>query len=164
MKKYLLLFSVVVLGLSACKKGDVTAEQASIDDRKIQAYIAANYPTTTSFTKDASGLYYSVVKAGTGPYPTASSKVQVAYTGKYLNGATFTASNSVTLTLADNIKGWQIGLLHINGRNPDGTGTAGRIILIIPSALAYGATGSGDGAIPPNTPLIFTIDLIGIGS
>jgi FKBP-type peptidyl-prolyl cis-trans isomerase len=163
MKKYLLLFSIIVLGLSACKKGDVTAdEQASIDDRKIQAYIAANEKTTT-FTKDASGLYYSVVKLGTGAYPTASSKVQVAYTGKYLNGAIFTqTSTTITQALSGFIKGWQIGLLHINGGTLNVPSSGGRIMLIVPSGLAYGTTGNE--TIPANSVLIFTIDLIGVAN
>ncbi|MEO8887030.1 MAG: FKBP-type peptidyl-prolyl cis-trans isomerase [Mucilaginibacter sp.] len=162
MKKYLLLFSVIVLGLSACKKGDVTAEQASIDDRKIQAFIAANYKTTT-FTKDPSGLYYSVVKLGTGAYPTASSVIQVQATGKFLNGGLFfETSGSITSALSGYIKGWQIGLLHINAGTLGVAGTAGRIMLIIPSALAYGSTGSGN--VPANSVLFYTVDMIGVGN
>jgi FKBP-type peptidyl-prolyl cis-trans isomerase len=163
MKKYLLLFSVVLLGLSACKKSDVTVEQATADDNKIQAYIAANYKTNT-FTKDPSGLYYSVVTLGAGAYPTASSTVQVNYTGKYLNGAVFTqTSSTVNQQLSQTIMGWQIGLLHIKARDPNVSGnTGGRIILIIPSGLAYGTTGNE--TIPANSVLIYTIDLIGIAS
>ena len=56
MKKYLLLLSVVILGLSACKKVDFAAEQVAIDDAKIQAYIAANPSTAGGLTKDASGM------------------------------------------------------------------------------------------------------------
>ncbi len=91
MKKYLLLFIFfVVAGLSACKKSDTTAAtaaaQAATDDAKIQAYIKAN---NINATKDASGLYYSVITPGTGPYPTSVSNVTVAYTGKTLDGNTF---------------------------------------------------------------------------
>jgi len=166
MKKYFYLLSIIVLGLSACKKGDVTAEQASIDDRKIQAFIAAN-PSISSkpFVKDPSGLYYSIIKPGTGAYPTASSTVQVAYTLKLLNGSTVESSGNSTekFSLAsDVIKGWKIGMPFINSGTPNVPGTAGRIMLIIPSALGYGA--SGNGQITPNTVLVYTIDLIGISN
>ena len=96
MKKYLLLLSVVVLGLSACKKVDFVAEQAAIDEAKIQAYISANNITVT---KDPSGIYYQILKTGTGAYPTATSTIQVGYTGKLLNGTTFEASSSAVLPL-----------------------------------------------------------------
>jgi len=35
-----------------------------------------------------------------------------------------------------------------------------KAVVLIPSSLAYGRTGSRDGSIPPNTPLRFDIDLI----
>lgn len=161
MKKYLLLLSVVIMGLSACKKGDVTAEQTVVDDAKIQAYIAANYKTT-AFTKDASGLYYSIIKTGTGAYPTATSTVQVAYTAKLINGTVFEQKSNASLPLSSTIKGWQIGVLKINGGAPGNPSTAGRILLIIPSALAYGQSVNGD--IPANSILVYTIDLIGFSN
>ena len=163
MKKYLLLLSVVVLGLSSCKKVDFVAEQAAIDEAKIQAYISANNITVT---KDPSGIYYQILKTGTGAYPTATSTIQVGYTGKLLNGTTFEASSSAVLPLSGTIKGWQVGMLKVNaGTVNAGTyvpGSGGRILLIIPSAMAYGETGSGK--IPANSPLVFTIDLIGVAN
>ena len=91
MKKYLLLLSVVVMGLSACRKSDVTAEQAAVDDAKIQTYIKANITNPSSFTKDPSGIYYSIKQGPittpptTRLFPTVASTVQVAYNGKLLN-------------------------------------------------------------------------------
>jgi FKBP-type peptidyl-prolyl cis-trans isomerase FkpA len=157
MKKYLLLLSVVIMGLSACKKGDVTAEQAAVDDAKIQAYMVANGVTAT---KDPSGLYYKVIKTGTGAAPTANSTVKVAYTGKLLNGSTFEMSSSSSFPLSGTIKGWQIGLLKANANTLGVPNSEGRILLIIPSALAYGTTGNDK--IAANSVLIFTIDVIGV--
>ena len=160
MKKYLLLLSVIVLGLSACKKVDFVTEQAAIDDAKIQAYMTANNITAT---KDASGIYYKVLKTGTGAYPTSTaSTIQVAYTGKYLNGTTFDQSSNFVTKLSDTIKGWQIGMLKVNAGTLGVSNSGGRILLIVPSALAYGTTGSG--ALAANTVLAFTIDLIGVSN
>ena len=75
MKRYFILVSLLIIGLSSCQKYTVTglaATQASADDAKIQAYLKANNLT---FTKDASGLYYQVVSQGTAPNPTTSSSV-----------------------------------------------------------------------------------------
>lgn len=149
---YLLLFSLFVICLSSCKKNDVTSEQAAIDDAKIQAYIKANNITVT---KDPSGIYYQVIKAGpdTNPssYPIAKSTIQVSSTGKLLNGTTFNQHTVQDFLLSSTIKGWQIGIPHIN--------TKGRLLLIVPSALGYGATVQNNA--PANSVLVFTIDLIG---
>lgn len=151
MKRLMLLCSMLVLLGTACKKDDpakTAAEQAAADDAQIQAYISANKITAT---KDPSGLYYQIVTPGTGSYPTASSIYNVNYKGEFITGGVF--DNGPTLsnfTLDGVIQGWRIGLPKIN--------QGGRIKLMIPSALAYGP--SGQGIIPANAVLVFTIDLL----
>jgi FKBP-type peptidyl-prolyl cis-trans isomerase FkpA len=152
MKKYFLLLSIFVITIASCKKDSFDpAKQAAKDDTAIQAYITANNITGT--TKDASGVYYKVITPGTGAFPTVNSNVAVNYTGSILNGATFApAGSNLPLTpLTGLIKGWQIGIPHINA--------GGRILLIIPSGLGYGNSSPGAG-IPANAVLIFTIDLL----
>jgi FKBP-type peptidyl-prolyl cis-trans isomerase FkpA len=156
MKKYLLLFCVFILALSSCKKGDVVSEQAAVDDAKIQAYIKANNITAV---KDPSGLYYQIVKQGTGTAPLSTSTIQVNSIGTLINGTEFDHSSVQSYKLSSTIKGWQIGLLHLNGGVAGDTRSYGRIILLIPSALAYGT--STPPGIPANSVLAFTIDLIG---
>ncbi|EHQ28105.1 FKBP-type peptidyl-prolyl cis-trans isomerase [Mucilaginibacter paludis] len=153
MKKYIIALLILVSGLSACKKSATfdPAKQAIEDDATIQAYLKAN-PSITA-TKDASGLYYQIITPGTGNNPTGSSTVTVNYTGKLLDGTTFdttTGKKSLTISLKSVIQGWTIGVPLIK--------TGGRILLIIPSGLAYG--NSSAGSIPANTVLTFTIDLI----
>jgi len=150
MKKYFLLFSILFIGLSACNKGDIVAQQAAVDDAKIQAFIQANGYT---MTKDPSGLYYEVIKPGTGNYPIATSTVKIGYTASYLNGQVFTSVASASYTLSDPslIQGFPIGLQLIN--------TGGRIRIIFPSGLAYGP--AGNGSIPANAVLVYVIDMIG---
>jgi FKBP-type peptidyl-prolyl cis-trans isomerase FkpA len=150
MKKYLLLFTILVLGLSACKKGDIVTEQASVDDAKIQAYIAA---TGYNMTKDPSGVYYQIITPGTGTYPTPTSTVKVTYTGTYLNGQSFGSGASQILTLGDGgtVPGFAIALQHVN--------TGGRIRFILPSGLAYGP--AGNSPIPANAILVYVLDLNG---
>lgn len=154
MKKYLLYFAVFTILFSACKKSSTTtatvdpAVQAKIDDDKIVAYLKAN-PSITA-TKDPSGLYYQILAPGTGVNPTTKSTITAAYTGKFLDGSVFQTNPNFTSVLgAGLIQGWQIGIPFIKPQ--------GRILLLIPSALAYGPAGRD--SIPPNTVIIYTIDL-----
>jgi peptidylprolyl isomerase len=94
---------------------------------------------------------------GTGPVAKAGSTVTVQYVGVlYKNGKQFDASwndgsgKPVSLPLSGVIKGWQQGI--------PGMRVGGRRELIIPASLGYGAAGSPP-KIPPNSPLVFVIDL-----
>jgi FKBP-type peptidyl-prolyl cis-trans isomerase FkpA len=154
MKKILLLFILPAVVFCSCKKEAAfnATQQAATDDAAIQAYIKAN--NITDAVKDPSGLYYEVVTAGTGSYPNINSVVDVNSVGKLLNGSVFDTESSLNISLTNVIKGWQIGLTHIN--------TGGRILLMVPSALGYGnTTNSG---IPKNSVLIFTVDLLGFNN
>lgn len=162
MKKYLLLLSVIVLGLSACKKVDFAAEQATIDEAKIQAYIAANPSTAGGLTKDASGIYYKILKNGAGPLPTATQTVQISYTGQLLNGSIFETRTNYVGAISGFVQGFQSGMLKVKGPSAAGANDGGKIFMIIPSALAYGTTESSK--IPANSVIIFTVDLNGIGN
>ncbi|HEU0318494.1 MAG TPA: FKBP-type peptidyl-prolyl cis-trans isomerase [Solirubrobacteraceae bacterium] len=95
---------------------------------------------------------------GPGAAATAGQSLTVQYVGVlYKNLQQFDASwdrgQPFTFTLGTGsvIKGWDQGLvgMHVGGRRE----------LIIPSALAYGPTGQPP-KIPPNSPLIFVVDLL----
>ena len=97
---------------------------------------------------------------GTGPEATSGATVTVNYVGVlYKNGKEFDASwkrhepFSFALGKGQVIKGWDQGVL--------GMKVGGRRELIIPAALAYGAAGSPP-TIPPNAPLVFVVDLLGV--
>lgn len=154
MKRYFLLLSgLVIILLSACRKQIDTNTQAAIDEAKIQAYISANHLT---MTKDPSGIYYQIITANPGPHPTLTDTAQVTYTGELLNGTSFDSENVATFAVSNLVKGAQDALVLIgaNGKAP-----YARIKFIVPSSLGYGNTTSG--SIPPNSPLVFTFDLIG---
>ncbi|MBN2637850.1 MAG: FKBP-type peptidyl-prolyl cis-trans isomerase [Bacteroidales bacterium] len=147
MKKYFLLATglfILVLTFGSCKKTD---QQALIDRQIIENYVADNN-LQGAFTP--SGLYYVIVAPGDTAHPAVNSTVTVDYKGSFLNGAVFDQNTNVSFALNTVILGWQEGIPLI--------GTGGEIILIVPSALAYGSTGRGS-IIPPNTVLRFDVTL-----
>jgi len=144
--------SVLVLSLlflNSCGKSDTGCQPVPIANEKAQlvAYCTAN---NINYTEHTSGLLYEIIMPGSGISPTTSSIVSVVYTGKFLDGTTFTAvANPQDLPLTGVIDGWKIGIPLLK--------KGGHIKLVIPSALAYSC--SGNGSISPNTPLFFDITL-----
>lgn len=109
------------------------------------------------FDKTESGLYYKITQHGNGKKPQAGQKVAVHYTGMLLDKSVFDSSYSrrqplnFTVGVGQVIEGWDEGILLLH------EGDKAR--LVIPSDLAYGASGAG-GVIPPHAPLIFDVELI----
>ena len=103
-------------------------------------------------------LLTEVVTEGTGDQVVESGdSITVDYTGILEDGTEFDSSvgkTPFTFTIGQGtvIPGWDQGLL--------GMKVGEERKLIIPSDLAYGASGSG--SIPPNATLIFTVKLVSI--
>jgi FKBP-type peptidyl-prolyl cis-trans isomerase len=108
-------------------------------------------------TTTASGLQYEVLKAGTGPKPTAQSQVKVHYEGTTIDGKVFDSSvkrgEPVTFGVGQVIKGWTEALQLM----PVGS----KWKIYIPSELAYGEQAAGAN-IKPNSVLIFEVELLDI--
>ncbi|MFT5098300.1 MAG: FKBP-type peptidyl-prolyl cis-trans isomerase [Lysobacterales bacterium] len=106
----------------------------------------------------ASGLQYKVITAGTGAQPTASDTVEVQYRGSLLDGTEFDSSFSrnqnASFALNGVIAGWTEGLQLMN--------IGSKYEFYIKPELAYGPAGGGP--IPPNSTLIFEIELVSIGN
>ena len=103
-----------------------------------------------------SGLQYIVVKQGNGIKPSLSSTVVTHYQGEFIDGTVFDSSRQrgapATFPVTGVIEGWTEALQLMN------EGSHWR--LFIPPELAYGDRGAGGGRIPPNSVLIFDIELL----
>jgi len=115
-------------------------------------------PVTGEPIKTASGLEYWDIKVGTGAEAKLGHKVKVEYTGWLTNGKRFDSSvgkapYEFMLGAGQVIKGWDEGVA--------GMKVGGKRQLKIPSNLAYGAKGY-PGAIPPDSTLIFDVQLLDV--
>jgi peptidylprolyl isomerase len=103
------------------------------------------------------GLLYKDLKVGKGPKAEAGQTVDMQYSGVlFSDGTKFDASwdrggepFSFSLGAGMVIPGWDQGIV--------GMQKGGRRLLVIPPDLGYGPQGSGP--IPPNSTLVFVVDL-----
>ncbi len=109
----------------------------------------------------ASGLQYQDEVIGTGALAKSGQTVSVQYTGSLTNGTVFdsTASHGGTpfsfqLGVGQVIKGWDEGVA--------GMKVGGKRKLVIPASLGYGSQDVGNGLIPPNSVLIFEVELVSV--
>ncbi|MFC6337185.1 FKBP-type peptidyl-prolyl cis-trans isomerase [Pseudomonas sp. CCM 7891] len=102
----------------------------------------------------ADGILLTEQVPGNGKKPAANDRVQVTYVGRLPDGAIFDQSKQPQwFRLGSVISGWRSALQQM----PVGA----KWRLVIPSAQAYGADGAGE-LIPPYTPLVFEIELLGV--
>jgi len=103
------------------------------------------------------GVGYRVLKPGVGPSIKKGKTVRLRYIGQLKVGKTIFDKNlsdgfTFTVGKGDVIKGWDLGVvgMMLNEKRK----------LSIPAAMAYGKVGSDD--IPPNSDLLFTVELMEI--
>lgn len=119
------------------------------------AFLAANRQTKGVFTTP-SGLQYSVLRQGAGGRPLPSDRVRVNYVGTLLDGTEFDSSakhgGPSEFGLGQVIAGWKEGMTMM----PIGA----KYRFWVPADLGYGRKGSP--GIPPNSTLVFDVELLDI--
>ena len=113
---------------------------------------------------EAQNTQFIDVLVGYGQEIANGNSVAVVYSGYLTNGQLFDRSRTneqnqiepfeFTIGEGSVIQGWENGLI--------GMKVGGQRRLIIPSQLGYGAQGAGEGAIPPNSMLIFDVELVSL--
>ncbi|MDR2094872.1 MAG: FKBP-type peptidyl-prolyl cis-trans isomerase [Treponema sp.] len=133
----------------------VMEKEASANMEKGNAFLTEN-GKKPGISITPSGLQYEVLNEGSGETPGAGDMVRVNYEGTFIDGVVFDSSYTrgepVEFPLNQVISGWTEGLQLMR------VGSSYRFF--IPSNLAYGEAGRE--AIPPNSVLIFKIDLLDI--
>ena len=130
-------------------------QQASDNLAAASAFLAEN-TLKQGVTTLPDSLQYEVITEGTGVMPETTDTVRVHYHGTLLDGTVFDSSvergEPVQLAVSGVIRGWTEVLLLMK--------TGAKWKAYIPPALAYGAPGRP--GIPPNSLLIFEIELLEI--
>lgn len=148
-------FSAALL-LVGCNKATQTAGEQNAGNNAAAAPPAASAKSEMKTT--ASGLKYQVLKQGNGTVsPKATDTVNVHYHGTLLNGTVFDSSvqrgEPIKFPLNAVIPGWTEGLQLMK--------VGDKFKFEIPPNLAYGPS-SPSPAIPPNSTLVFEVELLGI--
>ncbi len=142
----------------ATMRAKVSAAMAVEAQKQLEAgnaFLAKN-KTRPGVKVTASGLQYEVVTAGFGRKPKATDTVRVNYHGTLIDGTVFDSSvqrgQPVEFAVNGVIPGWTEALQMM----PMGS----KWKLYVPPTIAYGPQARGN--IPPNSVLIFEVELLAI--
>jgi len=157
------LLVILAAALAFAQSGTTAHKATATHHTATTTHHAATGPSkvTGPPTKTADGLEYWNIKVGTGVAAEVGDTVKVNYTGWFTNGKKFDSSigrgpfEVTPLGTAPVIKGWNEGIV--------GMKVGGKRQLHIPPNLAYGADGY-PGVIPPNSTLIFDVQLLSVKS
>ena len=152
---------VVVREIKKREEENIAATKAARDmlsQKNLEAaevFLAKN-KNKQGVTTTASGLQYEVIIPSEGSKPGTASTVSVHYTGKFIGGVTFDSSVSrgapSTFNLNGVIAGWIEGLQLMS--------VGAKYRFYIHPELGYGERGRT--SIPPNSLLIFDVELLEI--
>ncbi len=139
--------------MAAQQKG--LKEQAEKNLSESKAFLAKNGEKEGMKTLQ-SGLQYKALTEGSGKTPKAEDTVTVHYKGTLIDGTEFDSSykrgQPATFQVNGVIKGWTEALQLMK--------EGSRWQIFIPPELAYGDRGMGP--IPPNSTLIFEVELLAV--
>ena len=135
------------------KQQQKRTEQGIKSKAEGEAFLAANKSQPGVQTLP-DGLQYLVLTNGTGAVPTAGDTVTVNYRGTLIDGTEFDSSykrgQPASFQVGGVIPGWNEALKKMT--------VGSKWKLFIPSGLAYGE--HGQRGIPPNSVLIFEVELL----
>lgn len=146
---------LIALSLAACQKAEKPGAAAGENAAAAEAFLTKN-ATAEGVKSTPSGLQYKVLSSGpaTGPHPKPTDEVKVMYEGRLIDGTVFDSSYRdgapIIFVLNRVIPGWTEALQLMR------PGDVWEVY--IPPKLGYGE--QDQGTIPPNSALIFKIELL----
>jgi peptidylprolyl isomerase len=133
-------------------------KKAAEDKRATEiAAIKQKWPDAVA---DADGIFQKTLRAGAGVSPTKGQTVSVAYKGMFLSGQVFDQSDmhggpqAFQVGVGKILPGWDKVVLEMKKGE--------KRLVVIPPELAYGSQGTPGGPIPPDTWLVFEIELVAL--
>ena len=147
---------IVLAGCQATTGGQSSAGTTTTTTSTSAKVTTTPAPSTMTLPD---GLKYQDLKIGDGAIAENGLEASVHYTGWFENGEKFASSLDTGQPLTFRIgagqviAGWEEGVR--------GMRVGGKRHLIVPPELAYGASGRG-GVIPPNSTLLFDVELLGL--
>lgn len=160
----LAVVTVLLAALAGCNQSQVSTTTTSTTGSATET--GSGSPAAGSGGAEASrvvtlpnGLKYEDLVVGGGAEAKSGNDVKVHYTGTFTNGTVFDSSRdgdppyAFRLGNGEVVKGWDEGI--------KGMKVGGRRILTVPPHLGYGERGY-PGAIPPNSTLIFDVELMDV--
>lgn len=154
----LIIALACALALAACNRAD-DGPALEAAKQEAEAFITKT-ATEEGVQKLPSGVLYKVVRSGPegGMKPQLADEVKVHYEGKLANGKVFDSSYErgvpASMPLQGLIPAWQEALQQMRPGD--------EWVLYVPPEQGYGEQGAGGGEIPPNSVLIFRIELLGV--
>ena len=131
-------------------------EQSKENLKLAEEFLEKNKISDPDIKETPTGLQYRVVREGTGRSPTSMDQVQVHYEGRLLDDTVFDSSyekdEPAVCRLNRVIKGWTEGLQLMKAD--------AEFEFFIHPKLGYGQRGNQN--IPPNSALIFKVELLKI--
>ena len=140
--------------------GEKANEAKYGDSKKKNAEYMQKVAKKAGIKSLGSGVYYEVVKEGTGNKIQSGKFAKVKYKGELIDGKVFDqnmdAKEPAAMPVGTNqlVKGFELALKSMP------IGSTWKVY--IPSEMAYGSKGAGE-VVPPFSTLIFTIELVGEG-
>lgn len=152
MRRRLFLGLAAALALAACSGGN-----AADSDAEAKAFMEKNAKREGVVTLP-SGVQYEVVRSGPegGLSPQEADEVKVHYEGKLADGEVFDSSYERGVPAAMPLAGLIPAWIEVLQKMKPGD----EWIVYVPPEMGYGE--SGQGPIPPNSVLIFRIELIDV--
>jgi len=168
LKNILIISSIIlvgILGISLISNQNPQSQRSTPSPTSTSAIINNTQTATPSATAAAEnfitmsdGLKIEDIREGTGPAVVAGNTVTVNYLGTLQDGTKFDSSYdrnapfTTQIGVGQVIKGWDEGIV--------GMKVGGKRKLVIPPSLGYGDQSAG--SIPPNSTLVFEVELLGI--
>lgn len=159
-----LLIAAAALTLAACASAPPPAPTATPGTGTAEGWAAGNAQylaingARRGWTTTASGLQYRRVGRAhpEGRQPAATDTVKVHYRGTFVDGREFDSSYArnepAEFPLNRVIKGWTEGVALMREGE--------KFEFVIPAALGYGERWVGGDELPPNSTLLFTVELL----